>query len=92
MLEIRSNSHRNRVTFVFGLVAVLPVGTAQAHWGHLGELAGHAHVAGIALGGLAVALGAGLIVKGKGKGKAETEDSQDEVAAEPEMESEPANG
>ena len=36
-------------------------GSANAHWGHLGELAGHAHIAGVVLAGLAVVLGAGWL-------------------------------
>ena len=35
-------------------------GPAAAHWGHLADLSGHAHWAGLALGAVAAALAAGL--------------------------------
>ena len=88
MLEIRSFFLRHRVTFTSCVMGILPISAAQAHWGHLGDLAGHAHVAGVALAGIAVVLGAGLAVKGKKK----SDDASDAAEAEPEMEIEPANG
>lgn len=37
-------------------------GPAVAHWGHLADLGGHAHWAGLALGTVAAALAAGLAI------------------------------
>jgi hypothetical protein len=47
-------------TMVFGGVPA-----ALAHWGHLGELAGHGHLAGLALGAAAAVMAAALVVKGR---------------------------
>ena len=44
---------------------VLVAGPAAAHWGHLADLGGHAHWAGLALGAAAAALAAGLAVAGR---------------------------
>ena len=88
MLEIRSLFLRHRVTLTSCAMVVLPISAAQAHWGHLGELAGHAHVAGVALAGIAVVLGAGLVAKSSKK----SDEVSDTADAEPEMENEPANG
>jgi hypothetical protein len=38
---------------------------AMAHWGHLGELAGHGHLAGLALGAAAAIMAAALVAKGR---------------------------
>ncbi len=38
---------------------------AMAHWGHLGELAGHGHLAGLALGAAAAIMAAALVTKGR---------------------------
>ena len=46
-------------TMVFGGVPA-----AMAHWGHLGELAGHGHLAGLALGAAAAVMAAALVAKG----------------------------
>ena len=45
-------------TMMFGGVPA-----AMAHWGHLGELAGHGHLAGLALGAAAAIMAAALVVK-----------------------------
>ena len=37
----------------------------MAHWGHLGYLAGHVHIAGVVFGGVSAALAAGLIATRK---------------------------
>ena len=47
-------------TMVFGGVPA-----AMAHWGHLGELAGHGHLAGLALGAAAAIMAAALVTKGR---------------------------
>ena len=51
-----------------GLISALTLfggmGRALAHWGHLGELAGHGHVIGAALAGVAVGLTALLAARG----------------------------
>ena len=58
-------------TMVFGGVPA-----ALAHWGHLGELAGHGHLAGLALGAAAAVMAAALVVKGR------DEAGQDEAGRE----------
>ena len=57
------------------LFAAVP--SALAHWGHLGELAGHGHLAGLALGAVAAVMAAALVVKGR------DEADRDEEAADP---------
>ena len=37
----------------------------MAHWGHLGNLSSHAHIAGVVFGGVSAALAAGLIATRK---------------------------
>ena len=44
---------------------VIMSGPAMAHWGHLGDLAGHAHIAGFVFGGVSAMLAAGLIATRK---------------------------
>ena len=59
-------------------IALMP-GAAMAHWGHLADLAGHSHVAGALLGGVAAALAAGLIAtRGKNSGTAIHDDDMSE--------------
>ena len=54
--------------------AVMITGPAGAHWGHLGDLAGHAHLAGAVLAGEAGVLAAGLIAtRGNGDNADERE-------------------
>ncbi len=59
----------------------------MAHWGHLGDLAGHAHIAGVVFGGVSAALAAGLIATRKSGTPAgmpdggSTQDSEDIHAA-----------
>ena len=88
MPETRSLLPRIRTSFTVVIVAGLPFGSANAHWGHLGELAGHAHIAGVALAGLAVVLGAGLALKGKGQ----VDETAGDAEADTETEGEPVNG
>ena len=62
---------------------VLVAGPAAAHWGHLADLGGHAHWAGLALGAAAAALAAGLAVAGRASDEDEdtsltSEDAQGE--------------
>lgn len=55
------------------ILLVLP-NFAHAHWGHLGDVAGHGHWIGAAAIGLAIALGAkGILSSAKDKGKSETD-------------------
>lgn len=51
---------------------------ALAHWGHLGEMAGHGHLTGVAL-GVVVALAAAFTVKGKDQ----TQIAEDDDSTEP---------
>ena len=57
---------------------VLASSPAAAHWGHLADLGGHAHWAGLALGAVAAALAAGLAVAGR----ASDEDEDASLASE----------
>ena len=63
----------------FILIFSLIAGTAQAHTGHLTDVAGHDHwVAGAALGAaIAIALWAGL--KSKNKAKSESDDQAEDA-------------
>jgi|TARA_X000000950_G_C13838756_1_gene629275 hypothetical protein len=61
---------------------------ALAHWGHLGELAGHGHLVGAAFGAAAALLAAALVIKDRvqadsGEDAAETDRGTD---SEPEGE------
>ena len=51
--------------------AVLMASPVAAHWGHLADLGGHAHWAGLALGAVAAALAAGLAVADRARGEDE---------------------
>ena len=64
-------------TMVFGGVP-----TALAHWGHLGELAGHGHLAGLALGAAAAVMAAALVMKGRDEAGRD-EAGRDEGAGDP---------
>jgi hypothetical protein len=64
-------------TMVFGGVPA-----ALAHWGHLGELAGHGHLAGLALGAAAAVMAAALVVKGRDEAGRD-EAGRDEGAGDP---------
>lgn len=61
---MHKNSYR---FFIFGLVVIWHMGSvpAFAHLGHFGELAGHSHVAGAVLGGLAIGLAGILAAQNK---------------------------
>ena len=54
----------NSIMTIGALGIILPV-PAWAHWGHLGELAGHGHLVAAGLGTLAVMGVVGLAVLGK---------------------------
>jgi hypothetical protein len=58
------------------------VPTALAHWGHLGELAGHGHLAGLALGAAAAVMAAALVVKGRDEA-GQDEAGRDQGAGDP---------
>ena len=49
---------------------------AQAHWGHLGELAGHGHLVGAALAAAAAVLAATLVIKGRVQADSEQDAAQ----------------
>jgi hypothetical protein len=55
---------------------------AMAHWGHLGELAGHGHLAGLALGAAAAVMAAALVAKGRDEA-ASDEAGSNEGAGDP---------
>jgi uncharacterized membrane protein len=66
------------------MVVVLGSGPAAAHWGHIADLGGHAHWAGLALGASAAALAAGLVAVGRAKDEDEdAEVNPDAGEAEP---------
>ena len=52
---------------------------AQAHWGHLGEVAGHGHLVGVALGVAAAVMAAALLTTGRDE--ADNEDDDADIAA-----------
>lgn len=56
---------RSLAVVVVATHGVIMSGPAMAHWGHLGDLAGHAHIAGVVFGGVSAALAAGLIATRK---------------------------
>jgi hypothetical protein len=49
---------------------------ALAHWGHLGELAGHGHLVGVALGAAAAVLAAALVVTDRGQANSEEDTAE----------------
>ena len=70
---------RSLAVVVVATHGVIMSGPAMAHWGHLADLAGHSHVAGALLGGVAAALAAGLIAtRSKNSGAAIHDDDMSE--------------
>jgi len=67
-------------------VGLLMPAQAYAHLGHLGDLAGHSHWAGIALAGCAAALGGLLAAKGSAASDTDTgaENNDETIAGQPE--------
>ena len=63
------------------IMLAFSVGMAHAHWGHLGDIAGHAHWLGLGAAGIAgaIAVAAGLLSKKPCEG---TEEETDEVSEE----------
>jgi hypothetical protein len=59
------------VTMLFGGMS-----GALAHWGHLGELAGHGHLIGAAFGAAAAVLAAALVIKGRVQADSEEDAAQ----------------
>ena len=59
------------MTMLFGGIS-----GALAHWGHLGELAGHGHLVGVALGAAAAVLAAALVVKDRGQANSEEDTAE----------------
>ena len=53
-------SDHDRAVALMAAAVVMASSPAAAHWGHLADLGGHAHWAGLALGAAAAALAAGL--------------------------------
>lgn len=68
------------VTTLFGGMSA-----ALAHWGHLGELAGHGHFIGAACGAAAAMLAAALVIKGR----VQADSEEDTAAADSGTDSEP---
>ena len=65
-----------RLASMAGGILLLSQGAAHAHLGHLGELAGHSHWAGIALTGAAIAL-AGWVIKDRATAEETEAESED---------------
>ena len=61
----------SRAVALMATTVVLASAPAAAHWGHLADLGGHAHWAGLALGAAAAALAAGLAAADRAKGEDE---------------------
>ena len=59
------------MTMLFGGIS-----GALAHWGHLGELAGHGHLVGVALGAAAAVLATALVVKDRGQANSEEDTAE----------------
>lgn len=62
---------------LFSLPLMFVATGAHAHWGHVGELAGHAHWVGLAAGACAVTVAA-LLAKQKKEAEAKEDGEQDE--------------
>lgn len=81
------------LTLVAGITCSLNSMSAFAHFGHLGDLAGHSHGVGVVCGGLAVGLAVGLagilVAIGKARkiddNKANGADAPDDGAENPDM-------
>ena len=56
-----TSSFRHTLSGAVFAAPMMIAGPAIAHWGHLGDLAGHGHLAGAVLNGAAAVLAAGLI-------------------------------
>ena len=56
---------KSLVVVVVATHGVIMSGPAMAHWGDLGDLAGHAHIDGVVFGGVTAVLAAGLIATRK---------------------------
>ena len=55
-----TSSFRHTLSGAVFAASMMIAGPAVAHWGHLGDLAGHGHLAGAVLAGAAAVLAAGL--------------------------------
>ena len=66
----RFSDHDGAVALMAAAV-VLASSPAAAHWGHLADLGGHAHWAGLALGAAVAALAAGLAAADRARGEDE---------------------
>jgi len=71
---------------IFNISSILLSGTAQAHVGHIGDLAGHSHWIGlgavVVAGAIAVAVGKFAETKPENDTKEEDETAGEEVAAQ----------
>ena len=56
-----TSSFRHTLSGAVFAASMMIAGPAVAHWGHLGDLAGHGHLAGAVLAGAAAVLAVGLI-------------------------------
>ena len=61
---------------------------ALAHWGHLGELAGHGHLAGAAFGAAAAMLAAALVIKDRVQANSEEDTATADSGTDSEHEGE----
>jgi hypothetical protein len=73
------------LSFLTLMIFALASAPAHAHWGHVGELAGHGHVIAIGAAAAAAALAAAIALT-----KPEKEDAEEEAEAELEGEGEAA--
>jgi len=75
---MRHKTARYALSGLLAAAAMMP-GAAQAHLGHVGELAGHSHWVGVAAVAAAAALAAGLAIAGRRKGE-KTADAEADAA------------
>ena len=76
-------STRTRITFAYvaGLkLLMLSPSIAMAHWGHLGELAGHGHLVAVGLAGVIGLAIAGLAATKRSETQSDNEDAEAEDA------------
>lgn len=72
---------RLKLFYITSAALIMPAPSAYAHWGHVGELAGHGHVVGIAALAGAAALAAALAAA-RGKRAEKNDEESEEMDAE----------
>ncbi len=72
---------RLKIFYTTSVAFIMPATSAHAHWGHVGELAGHGHIVGIAALAGAAALAAALAAA-RGKRAEENEEEAEDIEAE----------